>query len=82
MAQVAQYRLKRHIVAYPHHFKVHDGADRAIRIAHRFDQACALLDGQAFLHFADDIGWQVGCDVRQFVGVHALGGRHEILAIH
>ena len=81
-AQIAQDGLERHVVANPHHFEIHDGADRAFRIAHRFDEARALLDGQAFLHLADDIGRQVGCDVRQFVGVHALGGRHEILAIH
>ena len=81
-AQLAQHHVERVVVANGDRLEVHQLADRVLRIGHRCAQLLALLLRKALADLLDDIGRQVGRELGDLVGVEALDGLDQLVAIH
>ncbi|CAN1603580.1 conserved protein of unknown function [Pseudomonas mediterranea] len=80
--QVAQYHFKADILTDRHHLEVHQRTDLLLVIGQRRAHALTLLAVEGFHQFVDNVPWQFGRKVGEFVGVHFLGRRQQLVIIH
>ena len=81
-AQIAQHDFERHVLTDLHHVEIHQRADSAFGIGHRFAQLLALFGRQQPEHILDNFARQIGRKVGDFVGIELPRGGDQFMVVH
>ncbi|CAI8816179.1 AraC family transcriptional regulator [Pseudomonas brassicacearum] len=80
--QVAQYHFKADVLSDRHHLEVHQRTDLLLVVGQRRAHTLTLLAVEGFHQFVDNVPRQFRRKVCEFVGVHFLGRRQQLVIIH